>query len=108
MTDYPLSKGTISSLDGLRAVSVAIVFAGHARLSSAILGDLGETVFRSPLRYSMQGLELMPLFHYAVTQPRMKPFHLLNWGWERWVGVTLKPLRKRLIGHTARAPAGQS
>tara|TARA_R110002051_G_scaffold146786_2_gene219571 strand:+ start:50493 stop:51590 length:1098 start_codon:yes stop_codon:yes gene_type:complete len=46
-----------------------------------------EPVFRSTLRYSLQGLALMPLFHYAVTQPRMKLFQPLNWGWVRWIGV---------------------
>lgn len=116
-----------------------------------------EPVFRSTLRYSLQGLALMPLFHYAVMQPGTKLFQPLNWGWVRWIGVMsytfyishyviigvftnlglfeanypvfmlasasasllwsaavyyflevpLKPLRKRMIGHPAHAPAGQ-
>jgi peptidoglycan/LPS O-acetylase OafA/YrhL len=40
-----LAQGAIPSLDGMRAVSVAIVFFAHARLSGAIAGGFGVTVF---------------------------------------------------------------
>jgi len=38
-------EGQIASLDGLRAVSIAIVFASHAGVSAAIPGGFGVTVF---------------------------------------------------------------
>jgi peptidoglycan/LPS O-acetylase OafA/YrhL len=39
------SGGTIPSLDGLRALSVSLVFLSHGGLGSVIPGDLGVTVF---------------------------------------------------------------
>lgn len=40
-----LARGAIPSLDGIRAVSVAIVFFAHAGLSDAIAGGFGVTIF---------------------------------------------------------------
>lgn len=40
-----LARGAIPSLDGIRAVSVAIVFFAHARVSSIIAGGFGVTIF---------------------------------------------------------------
>ncbi len=40
-----LARGAIPSLDGIRAVSVAIVFFAHAQLSDAIAGGFGVTIF---------------------------------------------------------------
>ena len=48
---------------------------------------LRDPTFRSTLRYSVQGLALMPIFHYAVTRPDLPIFRPLNWGWVRWLGV---------------------
>ncbi|MBE3640530.1 acyltransferase family protein [Mangrovicoccus algicola] len=45
-----------------------------------------DDFFRETVRYSLQGLALMPVFHYAVTQPRLLPFRPLNWGWMRRIG----------------------
>lgn len=42
--------------------------------------------FRAVLRYSLQGLALMPIFFYAVTQPRFVLFQPLNWRWVRRIG----------------------
>lgn len=45
-----------------------------------------DPAFRSTLRYSLQGLALMPLFHYAVTRPNDLIFRPLNWIWVRKIG----------------------
>lgn len=46
-----------------------------------------DEIFRSTLRYTLQGLALMPLFHYAVTRPGDLMFRPLNWAPVRRVGV---------------------
>lgn len=46
-----------------------------------------DPLFRSTLRYSLQGLALMPLFYYAVTQPNLPVFRPLNWSAVRYFGV---------------------
>jgi len=44
-------------------------------------------MFRSTLRYTLQGLAFRPVFHYAVTQPKLPIFQPLNWAWVRWLGM---------------------
>jgi len=44
-------------------------------------------VFRSTLRYTVQGFALMPLFYYATTFPKTPYFRPLNWPVSRRVGV---------------------
>lgn len=46
-----------------------------------------EDGFRSTLRYTLQGLALMPLFHYAVTRPNDLLFRPLNWRFMRKLGM---------------------
>lgn len=46
-----------------------------------------DAVFRSTLRYSLQGLALMPIFHFAVTVPKALVFQPLNWAPMRRLGV---------------------
>jgi peptidoglycan/LPS O-acetylase OafA/YrhL len=46
-----------------------------------------DEVFRSTLRYSVQGLALMPLFHYATRRPSDLMFRPLNWAPVRRLGV---------------------
>jgi peptidoglycan/LPS O-acetylase OafA/YrhL len=46
-----------------------------------------DETFRSTLRYSVQGLALMPLFYYAVTFPNTLLFRPLNWPVMRQLGV---------------------
>lgn len=46
-----------------------------------------EEVFRSTLRYTLQGVALMPLFYYAVTQPESPYFRPLSWGFVKRIGV---------------------
>ncbi|WP_050522571.1 acyltransferase family protein [Pseudorhodobacter wandonensis] len=53
-------------------------------LASFVLRD---PVFRSTLRYSVQGAALMPLFYYAVTRAQDWYFRPLNWTWVRQIGV---------------------
>ncbi len=43
--------------------------------------------FRSTLRYTLQGLALMPLFHYAITMPDVPVFRPLNWPAVRLIGI---------------------
>lgn len=45
---------------------------------------LRDPAFRSTIRYSLQGLALMPIFHFAVTRHEVWMFRPLNW----------KPVRK--------------
>ncbi len=49
-----------------------------------ILRDPG---FRSTLRYSLQGLALMPIFYYAITRPDLLVFRPLNTPLLRRIGV---------------------
>jgi peptidoglycan/LPS O-acetylase OafA/YrhL len=46
-----------------------------------------DEVFRSTLRYTLQGLALLPIFHFAVTRPEALVFRPLNWGFVRRIGV---------------------
>jgi peptidoglycan/LPS O-acetylase OafA/YrhL len=46
-----------------------------------------DDVFRSTLRYSIQGAAMIPLFHYAVSQPDRAIFKPLNWSWVARVGT---------------------
>lgn len=43
--------------------------------------------FRSTLRYSLQGLTLIPIFYYAVHMPSSRPFRVLNTAFLRWIGI---------------------
>ncbi len=46
-----------------------------------------DPMFRSTWRYTLQGLALMPIFHFAVTRPKALIFQPLNWGFVRRVGI---------------------
>ncbi len=46
-----------------------------------------EEVFRETLRYTLQGIALIPLFWLAVRHPEWPVFRWLNWSWVRRVGV---------------------
>jgi peptidoglycan/LPS O-acetylase OafA/YrhL len=45
-----------------------------------------DAAFRSTLRYTVQGIALMPIFHYAVHHPNELIFKPLNWEWVRRIG----------------------
>lgn len=46
-----------------------------------------DEMFRSTLRYSLQGIALMPIFHFAVNCPDAIVFRPLNWAIIRRIGV---------------------
>lgn len=71
---FPQGRGRFALLLGA-ALVIVVSFA------------LRDAVFRSTLRYSLQGAALMPLFYYAVTRPGEWPFRALNAGWLRQIGV---------------------
>jgi peptidoglycan/LPS O-acetylase OafA/YrhL len=43
--------------------------------------------FRETLRYTLQGIALMPLFYCAITYAESPLFRPLNWAWMRRIGV---------------------
>lgn len=63
---------------------IRIAYIGAALIVLVLCLLIRDGAFRSTLRYSLQGLALMPIFHYAVTRPRDLIFRPLNW----------KPMRK--------------
>lgn len=46
-----------------------------------------DYTFRSTWRYTIQGLALLPLFHFSVTMPDLAIFRPLNWMISRMIGV---------------------
>ena len=48
---------------------------------------LRDEAFRSTVRYSIQGIALMPLFHYAVKRPKSMLFRPLYWAPVRRIGI---------------------
>ena len=46
-----------------------------------------DPLFRDTLRYTIRGLALLPLFHYAVSRPRDLWHRPLNWGPARRLGL---------------------
>ena len=48
---------------------------------------LRDPLFRATLRYSLQGLALMPLFYYAIARPKHPCFRMLNHPALRQIGV---------------------
>lgn len=58
--------------------------AGLALLATLVVRN---EFFRETLRYSIQGLALMPIFYYAVKHHQHPVFHCLNWSWIRRLGV---------------------
>lgn len=68
-----------------RVAMLVWVVAGLAALGFCLIYRNPD--FRNVFRYSVQGLALMPLFYYAVTQSAFFLFRPLNWGWVRWIGI---------------------
>jgi peptidoglycan/LPS O-acetylase OafA/YrhL len=57
-----------------------------------VLGILAGLVIRNQafhesLRYTMQGICLVPIFVVAVRYPDWGPMRILNWGWVKFLGV---------------------
>ena len=70
--------------DGVWARSLYILGALVVLLLCLVIRD---DAFRSTLRYSLQGLALMPVFYYAVTRPEDLIFRPLSWGFMRKIGL---------------------
>lgn len=90
-----LLYGCLLALMQARGVAARWLPQGRAR-HLVILGALGailagfvirDPVFRSTLRYSLQGAALMPLFYYAVTRAGDWYFRPLNWAWVKRIGL---------------------
>jgi peptidoglycan/LPS O-acetylase OafA/YrhL len=43
--------------------------------------------FRETFRYTLQGIALFPLFHFAIADSQRPWFRWLNWRWVRFVGL---------------------
>ena len=68
------------------SLPVRLVWLGGAVVALLVCLSIRDETFRSIPRYSLQGLALMPIFHYAVTQPSDPWFRPLNWGPLRKIG----------------------
>lgn len=64
---------------------VAGVGAGILLLLLSLL--VRDDVFRETLRYTLQGIALIPLFFYSVSHPQSLPFRWLNLRWVQRVGI---------------------
>ncbi|NUT59608.1 acyltransferase [Herbaspirillum sp. C9C3] len=67
------------------SLRITAILAGGLLLLSTLVVR-GE-IFRETLRYSLQGVALMPLFYYSVTNPELWPFRWLNVAWIRRIGI---------------------
>jgi Predicted acyltransferases len=68
-----------------RLARLALIAGGLAVLIISFI--VRDEVFRSTLRYTVQGIALMPLFYYAVQRPRDLLFRPLNWTPLQMIGV---------------------
>ncbi len=68
------------------SLPVRLVWLGGAVVALLVCLSIRDETFRSIPRYSLQGLALMPIFHYAVTQPSDPWFRPLNWAPLRKIG----------------------
>lgn len=62
----------------------ALIFAIVALIFSFVFRD---DTFRSTLRYSLQGIALIPVFYYAVFYPHWWIFRFLNWPLFKMIGL---------------------
>lgn len=71
-----LPQGT--ARHGVILAALMVVLAGFV---------IRDPLFRSTLRYSLQGAALIPLFYYAVIRAEDWYFRPLNWVWVKRIGV---------------------
>jgi peptidoglycan/LPS O-acetylase OafA/YrhL len=64
----------------------ALLFAGGAGIMLLCLLVRGE-YFRETVRYTLQGIALMPIFYCAIVYADSPLFRPLNWAWVRRIGV---------------------
>lgn len=67
------------------SVRVTAVSVGFILLLMTLI--VRNEIFRETLRYSLQGLALVPLFYYSVFHPESFPFRMLNQRWIKQVGI---------------------
>lgn len=87
--------GCLLALMNWRGISQKIFPQGgskYAVIGAALAAILATLVirdydFRLTLRYTIQGIAIMPLFYYAVTDHKNLIFQPLNWAPIRWIGV---------------------
>lgn len=87
--------GCLLALMNWRGMSAKIFPGGWAKYAviAAALGAILATLvirdydFRLTLRYTIQGIAIMPLFYYAVSDHKNLIFRPLNWAPIRWIGV---------------------
>lgn len=72
------AEGTAARLMPDRAGPRAAWLAGALALLALCFLWRGDA-FRETWRYTLQGIALLPLFHYAVTRPDLAVFRPLNW-----------------------------
>ncbi len=77
------AAGRILPADSRRMT--AVLFGAIAVLALSILAR--DLTFRSTFRYTVQGVALMVVFHYAVTRPGYWLFRPLNFGWVKTIGL---------------------
>ena len=78
----PLFGQTPAWLQGRRLVVVLVLSLVALLASVAARADW----FRDTVRYSVQGVALLPVFFAAVSHPRWFCFRWLNWRWLRFFG----------------------
>lgn len=69
----------------LRTADWALLAGGFTLLLLTLV--YRDAVFRESLRYTMQGIALMPVFYYAVRFAGTRPFTWLNVSWLARIGV---------------------
>jgi peptidoglycan/LPS O-acetylase OafA/YrhL len=69
-----------------RALVTRLLWLGAAGVVLVLCFLIRDDAFRSVPRYTLQGLALMPIFHYAVTRPSDLWFQPLNWLAVRRIG----------------------
>jgi peptidoglycan/LPS O-acetylase OafA/YrhL len=79
------ARGTAARWFPAGAARYGLMLAGLGLILASLV--IRDPVFRSTLRYSVQGAALMPLFFYAVTRADDWYFRPLNWAWVRQIGV---------------------
>lgn len=89
------------------AVKWSLLGAGFALLIVSLV--LRDALFRSTLRYTLQGIAFLPIFYFAIREPDSWLFKPLNWGWMRKLGVysyTFYLVHYILLGILVRSPIG--
>lgn len=101
------------------AIGPVMLFEKGSRWGWIALGVIGllaslawqDEVFKSTLRYTLQGVALMPIFYFALRRSDDPLFQPLNWSWVRRIGVysyTLYLVHYVVLHLVGDAPLGNS